>query len=412
MAEIRFNLKNKKTNAPTLISLIFRHKGERVVVSTEKKIHPKHWNDNEQLVRKGYAESSIFNSYLKELKSKADKIITSFDLEGKEFSKKEFKERLEIEMGKAEKKKNITLFQFIDKFIEDRELIHPKSSISIYKRTYNHLITFANENKEYKNLNFKDIDLDFLNKFVAFLYAPPRSLAKNYAKKLLQNLKLFMNVALEHEHHSNLKFKLRSFTIQEEEIEKVYLNEHEIKQLHSTQFDNERLERVKDFFVLNCYLGLRFSDLGKIRKENIEEIKGKKILSVNTQKTKVSVKIPLKSEAIEILEKYDYRLPSVISNQKFNKALKEIGSIANLDSQKTISRTKGGRYVSQTKTKADLLTTHVARRSFATNLLLAKVPAIQIMDLTGHKSMRQFMEYVAYDKLENAINLSDNEYFK
>ncbi|MBX9448811.1 MAG: tyrosine-type recombinase/integrase [Taibaiella sp.] len=91
--------------------------------------------------------------------------------------------------------------------------------------------------------------------------------------------------------------------------------------------------------------------------------------------------------------------------------MKDIGEEAKLESTKTISKTKGGKYTPETKTKAKLLTTHVARRSFATNLFLAKVPVKQIMDLTGHKSIKQFFEYISYDKLENAMLLSENDYF-
>ncbi|MBX9448812.1 MAG: site-specific integrase [Taibaiella sp.] len=313
MAEIRFNLKNKTTNEPTLILLIYRHRGKRIVVSTSKKVHRRHWNDREQVVRKSHPNSGIFNGYLKEMKSKADKILTGYHIEGKEYTGKEFKHDLEIEMGLADKKQKLTLFQFIDKFIAGREAIRPEGSIQVYRKTYNHLIAFANETKEYKRLDFNDIDMDFLKKFIAFLYSAPRSLSQNYSKKLLQNLKLFMNEAFEQEYHTNLKFKSRKFTISKEEVEKIYLTEEEIKKIYNTEFKSKRLERVRDLFVLNCYLGLRFSDLEKIKEENIEEINGKKILSVNTQKTKTNVKIPLKKEVIEILGKYDYQLPRIIS---------------------------------------------------------------------------------------------------
>ena len=59
--------------------------------------------------------------------------------------------------------------------------------------------------------------------------------------------------------------------------------------------------------------------------------------------------------------------------------------------------------------KCDLVKTHTARRSGATNMYLAGILTIAIMKITGHKTEREFMKYIKIT--ETAMELMNRPYF-
>ncbi len=172
---------------------------------------------------------------------------------------------------------------------------------------------------------------------------------------------------------------------------------------------NQRLDKVRDLFIIACYTGLRFSDLIQVRKENI--INNGTQIRVKTEKTGELVIIPIHRYIKDILAKYDGNLPTVISNQKMNQYLKEISLLAGLDSTVKIGITRGGRLEHDIFKKSELVSTHTARRSFATNAFLMDVPTISIMKITGHRTEKSFMKYIRISQEENANKLLAHPFF-
>ena len=64
-----------------------------------------------------------------------------------------------------------------------------------------------------------------------------------------------------------------------------------------------------------------------------------------------------------------------------------------------------------TTPKYDLVTSHTARRSFATNAFLADVPVLAIMKITGHKTETSFMKYIKMSSKDNAMKLQSHRFF-
>ena len=153
---------------------------------------------------------------------------------------------------------------------------------------------------------------------------------------------------------------------------------------------NPRLDRVRDLFVIGCYTGLRFSDFSQLKKENI--INGNFVIT--PQKTNDKVIVPIHSIVYTILDKYSYSLPEAISKQNFNLYIKEIAKLAGLCESVIINKISVN--------KCDNLSAHTARRSFATNLFLKGFPAINIMQITGHKTETAFMKYIKVTKEQTA----------
>ena len=109
---------------------------------------------------------------------------------------------------------------------------------------------------------------------------------------------------------------------------------------------------------------------------------------------------------------YDNTLLPVSSNQKMNDYLKEVAQLAELNEIVFKSNTKGGKRIDVKHWKWELVTTHTARRSFATNAYKRGVPTISIMRLTGHTTEKAFMKYIKIDNEENAILMYENDFFK
>ena len=124
-------------------------------------------------------------------------------------------------------------------------------------------------------------------------------------------------------------------------------------------------------------------------------------IQVVTQKTSDGLKIELNRHAQAIIDKYrgkrfrgSLALP-VISNQKMNDYLKELGQMAGLDEPTRIVYFKGDKRFDEYHPKWELLTTHCARRTFVVTALQLGIPVEVIIRWTGHSSYEAMKPYVA-----------------
>ncbi len=159
--------------------------------------------------------------------------------------------------------------------------------------------------------------------------------------------------------------------------------------------------------MFGCCTGLRFSDL-----EVLSAIKlGEGHIRITTTKTKNPVVVPLHHFVTKILQRNNYEMPKLPSAQYFNRIVKEVCEIAGIDKDITIERYAGLKFERKTYKKYKLVSSHTARRTFATNAYLAGIKAWRIMLITGHKTEQAFFSYICIDKDENADFLSEHEFF-
>ena len=142
---------------------------------------------------------------------------------------------------------------------------------------------------------------------------------------------------------------------------------------------------------------MRYSDVARLKKENITEDS----INIVTQKTSDRLKIELNKYSKSILDKYSDRffknnlaLP-IKSNQKMNEYLKKVGMLAGLDAMLTIVRFHGAERIETTHRKYELISTHCGRRTFVVNALYLGIPSEVIMKWTGHSDYRAMKPYVA-----------------
>lgn len=186
----------------------------------------------------------------------------------------------------------------------------------------------------------------------------------------------------------------------------VFLDEKELEALKTydlkSKVEGDRLLRVRDLFIFQCYTGLAYVDLKAFTKEEIFEIDGQKVIRSNRQKTEqgyISVLLP---DAIEILERYDYKLP-IISNQKYNDYLKLLPIyVIDEDTKKQIITKK--------------LTSHVARHTCGTYLINKGVPIETVARILGHSNTKMTRHYakllgkkVVSDVLTYVLNINKKD---
>ena len=161
----------------------------------------------------------------------------------------------------------------------------------------------------------------------------------------------------------------------------VYLTEEEVNTIKNKQMI-ERLNRIKDLFVFQCYSGLAYSDMALLEKDDYQRNeRGQIFIQKRRKKTKQLFKSIVLKDGIAILEKYDYELP-VISNVKYNAYLKEIQTICNID--KTLH-------------------THLGRTTYICYLYNKGVPIDTIAEIVGHSSCHTTLKY--YAKMDNSTIL-------
>ena len=301
------------------------------------------------------------------------------------------------------KKERLTLFAFIDSFIDSVSSSKKASTISVYRTTVKHLLAFEKHSRQ--KLDFESMNLDFYNDFSDYLIRE-KGFSTNSIGKYIKTIKVFLNEATDRGINQKLDFKSKRFKVTTEDTESIYLNESEILKLNDLSLkDKIKLERVRDLFIVGCYTGLRFSDFTQIKAENIKD----GYFNIRTQKTDEFVSIPIHPMVKAIMMKYENEylnsLPPAISNQKMNEHLKKIGEMAEINDDVITSQTKGTLRVETKSKKYELITTHTARRSFATNLYLSGFPAISIMKITGHKTEKAFLRYIKMKPQENAMKL-------
>lgn len=408
MAETNFFLKEPKSLDETLVYLFLSYDGKRFKYSTGEKIHPDYWNTEKQRAAKNMPlyQAPEFNTRLDKIESGIKKVFRRLKNDELPISNQILKEELIKELNE-DTKDRISFFTFIDNFIEDAKKLKAPATIKAYINTKNHLTKYCQVKR--KNIDFVDINLDFYDSFISYL-TNDLKLAANSVGNQIKMLKLFMNEATERGLNTNLDFRKKKFKKITENADKIYLTKEELDKMFLLDLTkNKKLEKMRDLFIVGCFTGLRFSDFIQLKKENIVE--GNKI-KIRTQKTSETVVIPLHPYVKEIFDKYDGELPKPISNQKMNEYLKKIGKKAKIKSKVEIGITKAGKLQKEIYKKHELISTHVARRSFASNLYLADVPSITIMKITGHKTEKSFLRYIRITQEENANKLLNHPFFQ
>ena len=404
--EIHYRLKPLDKNGQQLIYLDFVCGKKRIRYSFGQFIGPKDWDSKKERVKKKDTTTNDgkfqLNDLLSSLKTICEKAIIGIPPAPEVLTKMLDDYINQNHNGVDVDKNKPTLFKLINRFIDgeikNRGREKSINTIKTYITCKNHLEEF--QKTENIKLDFEDITLDFYYKYVSFLKL--KDIMVNAIGKDISILKVFMGEAIDLQYTTNMQFKHKKFFVTREDAENIYLTENELHKLYKCPMSFKVMEEQRDMFIIGASTGLRLSDYKNIKLDNIVEIDGVLFIKMITKKTKGLVIIPFNPVVVEILKKYADRknnVPDSVSDQYFNRLLKDACKLAELK--------ETGRLTTRPELKLyQCVSSHSARRSFATNMYLQGFPTIDLMKITGHSSEKTFLKYIKMTKLDTAKRLS------
>lgn len=424
---ITFQLKDKKRSTSS-IEIFIRFHGASYKKVIGETTPPKFWNQNAKRCRvtRDYPEGEDVNATIGKWDIAAQKTVSHF----KEYkglpSPAEFWAQFDSEYYKDVDKRDGGFAEFLSQYIEEIKGARAESTVKKYTTTLNKLREFEADTRQV--IKFSDINIEFYNSFKRWIYK--KNLSSNYFGTFIKIIKRIAREA----HYLGLSDNVRGiehrdFITVAEDTDKIYLNNDEIEAIFNVDisgdnirkvFDEyaeispenmrrkvESLRLVRERFLIGAYSGLRVSDFSRLDTLNF----GTKTIKTTTVKTGKPVVIPIHDNIRKLFDEgFD---PAVkISDQKMNKHLKELARLAGIVEEVIITESIGGKNVQVKYRKSDLVCTHTARRSFATNALKAGVPLPSISKILGHTKISTTEKYLRMSAEETAEALLDHAFFK
>lgn len=277
-----------------------------------------------------------------------------------------------------------------------------KTTLGQYQNSVDNLMEF--EKFFNRKIVMKDIVIDDFYEFINYLQEEC-DYNVSTIERIIGRIKFFCNRSSENGIKISNAYSKRIYLEKEEEIEGVYLNEGEVIEIYKKDFSfDEKLQIAKENLLIGIFTGLRVSDyLTKLDLSNIKD----EYITITTQKTKTKVVIPVHRIVKEIISSRFGQLPPKIDEYEFGKSIKTIGMICEFD-----NLVYGKKWNSETSRKErgyfkryELFTTHICRRSMASNLY-GKIPDNSILSILGWSNIKMLLKYVQTSKKEHADKLS------
>ncbi len=419
MSTVIFRLKNPKEKSIVMIDFSYdtyrlrcssgiqltEEEFKKVWMTEKNKLNPKQVHNNNHL-RLKTVKNIIEDYYESQIR---DGVVPSTEA---------IKSHLKRSLNMTTRQTTNEFLARFEEYITYKASSSAPASLVVYRQVLRDLVEYTN--KKGKTLTFRLINLSFVDEYVHYLQNRENSnsnakaekgLLNDSIHKRLSNLKAFMKWALERGYHNNTQYeRIKSTKSAKNEI--VVLTEYEFSLVQSADLSGRpALDRVRDIFLFAIYTGQRWSDVEAFQKRDIKkDLNGQAFWEFTAVKTKKLTRVPFIgfcAPALAILQKYDYVLP-IISQQKFNEHLKELGKRLNINEEVVLKRYSGKKLVEIVKPKYEFMSSHMARRTAVTILLQRGVPPTTIMKLTGHSELSTLMKYerTGADALSRALELA------
>ena len=379
-------------NVPILFSFSFD--GERIKSTTgEKAEHRDHWSETTQRFKASTTNASLRNKKLKQLSEKLETIYLDIELSGMKPTAQMIKQKLNDE----QKKEKETFFDIYDRFVSEQKIKNSwtDGTTKRFKVVRNKLESFQSIKGKGYEIDFSLMNETFFDEYLSYLLK--QNYKNSYIKKNLKLLFWFLNWCKRKGY--NLPYDYTQFRFKGNEPRPGAnirpLTMEQLMTMYSKPITNIRLSQVRDVFCFSCFTGLRYSDLKNLKKADIGE--NREYLTITTVKTAEPLYIPLVKYAREILARYEntfskYALP-VISQQRYNNYLKELGKIMKFNDELVHVNYSGNQRIENTFQKWERLTSHVGRQTFITNAIFLGMPGEVVKDLTGQSSDEMLKNY-------------------
>lgn len=353
---------------------------ERAEISLKQRVEISKWNKEKEMVMSSDLESKDLNHYLNQVRAKLFEAFRMMQLNEELITAKAIKNTF---LGHKEGEHTLlTIIQYHNDNMKDSLAWGTAKN---YYTTQKYVKEFLSVKLKTTDLYLRQLNYKFLTDFEMFLrnHVPgenQKPCSNNTVMKHIERFRKIVTMAIKNEWLKQDPFiKFKPTFIRKD---RGYLTEEELDNIENKVISNVSLRAVRDMFVFSCYTGLSFADASNLKPDNLNRgIDGRLWITIHRQKTDVKSQIPLLPKAIEIIEAYKNHPKSkrygtllpMLSNQRFNSYMKEIGVITNINKN---------------------LTHHLARHTFATTVCIQNgITFDALKGMLGHASIRTTQIY-------------------
>jgi integrase len=418
MATVNFLYRSTKDKAFLHLRLLYRFEGVDYVVGTNTKLEVSkdYWKKYHKSKR--LREIEMANKQIEvnnELNKVENHVLNSFNtIEGRIVDKKWLQTEIEYYYNPPQATDSLPkeLLLYIDVYVEYKGNELAISTLTKFKGIKGLIERYQIEKGT--TVLISEVNLLFKKEFETYCQK------QNYAPNTIARAIRFIKTFCKHAQSNGLEvsYQLDSIKSKNVKTEKVYLTFDELEKIEKTEY-KEHLDNAKDWLIISCYTGQRVSDFMRFTKDMIRYEKNKNdgklkpLIEFTQKKTGKLMTVPLHKKVIEILKKRDGNFPSPVSDQKYNKHIKVVCEDAKISQlikgSKNLETEKGSkvfRKVAETYPKWELVTSHIGRRSFASNFY-GEIPTTYLTYITGHSTEVMFLNYIGKSNKDKAMEMTN-----
>lgn len=300
------------------------------------------------------------------------------------------------------------LVDYIPYFLEYRKHEMTQTSITKYNVIKHKLQRF--ETSINTRFAIEDINENFKKEFVQYYTS------QNYSQNTMHRELGFIKTICKHAKSLGVEThpQMDTLKLKKEKVPKIWLTFQELEKIEKLENLTPYLENAKDWLIISCYTGQRISDFMRFTSEMVRTENGNKLLEFTQKKTGKVMTVPLHKKVLEVLERREGEFPHSISDQRYNDFIKEVCGLAEINQplkgklqrnlEKDKKKPKKMRIVSGTYPKSELVSSHIGRRSFATNFY-GQIPTTYLMNVTGHTTEVSFLTYLGKSNKDLAMEI-------
>lgn len=408
MAHIKFYIRSKKN--PVTIYVRVKISGKKdLAKSTRKYISYENWNK-----KKGYPKHNNpkNNQLISELKDLELFIINHIN-QNEKLQDYWLSDVIDRFYNKGVEVKKEVFNNYVDYYCDSLKHRRGDKEVSLSSlRKYNNIRNKIKKFDAKGTYKISDVNLDYREKFIDYLINEEK-LATNTIGRQIKFVKTILLDA--QKRGFQVSPDIADFKGFAKTYEMPVLSFEELKIIEKTTYSDQDIANASKWLIIGCYTGQRVSDLLRMNESMINKVGGKRFIELKQQKTKKKVQIPIHGKVEEIIKDgFPPSFGNKISSQavEFNELIKKVGYEAGITQlQYGGLRSKSeGRTVYREYPKYKLITSHICRRSFATNFY-GKIPTPLLMAITGHTTEKSFLIYINKPNLEFSLMLSNNDFW-
>lgn len=391
--QMYFYLKEPNTDSETLIYLYYyvKSEGKNFKYSTGKKIHPDQWDSENRFPKtlrgsRG-TENKHLSTYLQKFVNLIDEILKDADLREVTITRQYLRKKFDVRFKNTKQQTHYTLPEMVQLFIDSKNKTHGQSDAwnQKYTNLKNKLEYFEDDHG-----TITKIDNDFIDQYAGYLRTINRKPFKPHNDNTLHRNINFLFTFLYWANGKYLKFDSDEIKnpVKRYQADDVHLTDQEIQKIIDVKLSSEALIRARDLFLIGVYSGQRFSDYSVFEKADVQ---GNLIIK-RAEKTENESFIPLHDNLRALLEKYEWKLPT-ISGQKFNVNIQKVCKKAKINEEFKETIYRGNKKKVNYYQKWEVVTSHTARRTFITLAAEKGMPDHIIMKITGIRDIKTLQKY-------------------